>query len=130
MLHHHTFGGRPKLRLYLLLVASNKVVAGSTGVGDERVKVALRIEDDTVGTGGATRVDLVGREDGVFVPRGRGREVEALTVVVLVGVAVYGGVLAILLRSDRVFSGYVRSVWPFWRSEKPFWTAASMSDCQ
>lgn len=84
-------GGMPRLFVYLL-VASNKVVAGSTGMGDEAVQVALRVKDDTVGTGRAARVDLVGGEDGVFVPRASGREVEALAVVVLVGVAVFEGV--------------------------------------
>lgn len=72
----------------LVLLAGNKVVAASTSVGDDGVKVAVRVEDDTVGAGAATGVDLEGVEDGELVPRARGREAEALVVVVLVRVRV------------------------------------------
>lgn len=73
------------------LLASNKVVAASASVGDESVQVALGVEDDAVGTGGATGVDGARRKDGELVPGLGGGEAEALVVVVLVGVLVFGG---------------------------------------
>lgn len=70
------------------LLASNKVVAASASVGDESVQVALGVEDDAVGTRGATGVNGARRKDGELVPGLGGRETEALVVVVLVGVFV------------------------------------------
>jgi hypothetical protein len=57
-------------------------------VGDDGVEVAVRVEDDTVGTGAAASVDIEAVQDGELVPGTRGREAEALVVVVLVGVRV------------------------------------------
>lgn len=42
----------------LVLLASNKVVAASTGVGDDGVEVAIGVKDDTVGTGAAAGEDF------------------------------------------------------------------------
>lgn len=58
-------------------------------MGDDGVKVAIGVEDDTVGTGAAASVDLEAVQDGELVPGARGREAEALVVVVLVGVGVW-----------------------------------------
>lgn len=57
-------------------------------MGDDGVEVALGIEDDTVGSGAATGVDAEGGQNRELVPRGSGREAEALVVVVLVRVRV------------------------------------------
>ncbi len=71
----------------LALLAGDKVVPARAVVGDERVKAALRVEDDAVGAGRAAGVDLEAGQDGELEPRGPGGEVEALAVVVLVGIA-------------------------------------------
>lgn len=57
-------------------------------MGDDGVEVAIGVENDTVGTGAAASVDVEAVQNGELVPGGRGREVEALVVVVLVGVGV------------------------------------------
>lgn len=79
----------PSATTPLVLRASNEVVAASTGVGDDGVEVAIGVEDDTVGTGAATSVDLEAVQDGELVPGARGREAETLVVVVLVRVGVW-----------------------------------------
>lgn len=77
------------VRTPLVLLASNEVVAASTSVGDDGVEVAIGVEDDTVGTRAATSVDVEAVQDGELVPGARGRETEALVVVVLVRVGVW-----------------------------------------
>jgi hypothetical protein len=57
-------------------------------VRDDAVKGAARVEDDAVRAGGSAGVDVEVVHDGELVPGRRGGEVEALVVVVLVGVAV------------------------------------------
>jgi hypothetical protein len=57
-------------------------------VGDDGVKVALGVENDSVGSGAAAGVDLEGGQNRELVPGGSGRELEALIVVVLVRVGV------------------------------------------
>jgi hypothetical protein len=68
--------------------AGNEVVVAGSGVGDETVEGSLRVEDNTVGTGGATRVDFERVENGPLVPRALGGEAEALVVLVLMRVLV------------------------------------------
>jgi hypothetical protein len=63
--------------------AADEVVAGGTGVGDGTGVLAVGVEDDTVGAGGAAGVDAV-LEDGELLVRAANGEVETLVVVVLV----------------------------------------------
>ena len=72
----------------LSLAAGDKVVAARALVGDEGVEAALGVEDDAVGAGRAAGVDAEGAEDGESLPRAGVGEVEALVVVVPVGVVV------------------------------------------
>lgn len=66
-------------------------------MGDQRVKVALRVKDDPVRTGRSARVDLVCGQDRELVPRRGGWETEALVVVVLVRVATCGFIVSSLI---------------------------------
>ena len=77
--------------------AGDEIIAAGSGVGDEGVEVSVRVEDDTVRAGGATREDLEAGQDRVLVPGTAGGERESLVVVVLVGVAVCKGKLGIRL---------------------------------
>ena len=55
----------------------------------ERIKSALRVENDTIGTGRATSVGRVRTQDGKFVPRLGGWEAEAFIVVVDMWIGAY-----------------------------------------
>lgn len=79
-------GGVGFLPLLLPLDAADEVVALGARVRDERVQLALVVEDDAVRTRRAARVDLGAREDRELVPRGRRGEVKVLEVLVLVRV--------------------------------------------
>lgn len=65
-------------------------------MGDEHVQVAVGVKDDAISTGRAASVDAAGRQDGELVPGLGGGEVEALVVVVPVGVAACWDLLALL----------------------------------
>lgn len=56
---------------------------------NDRVKLARRVENDTVSTGRSTSVDLVRRHDGELVPWPSGRELEPFRVAVFVRVSSY-----------------------------------------
>lgn len=73
--------------MHLSLFAGHKVVARGAGVSDQRVKLALGVKDNPVGTGRSASVDLVRGQDRELVPRRCGREAESFVVVVLVRVA-------------------------------------------
>lgn len=57
-------------------------------MGDGVLEVAVIVEDDAVGAGLAARVGGARAQDGELVPGAGVREVEALVVVVLVGVVI------------------------------------------
>ena len=77
--------------------ASNKVIPARTRVGNQQVELAARVKDDAVRPGRAAAVHAVARHDGELVPRARGREVEALVVVVPVGVVVWRMMVSVCL---------------------------------
>ncbi len=68
------------------LSASDEVVSARASVGDGVLEVAVRVKDDAVRAGRATRIDRARAQDGELVPRARVGEVEAFVVVVLMGV--------------------------------------------
>jgi hypothetical protein len=73
--------------MHLSLFAGHKVIARGPSVGDQRVKAALGIKNNPVGTRRSACVDLVRGQDRELVPRLGGWETESFVVVVLVRVA-------------------------------------------
>lgn len=55
--------------IHLSLLAGNKVVPRGSSVSDQRIKLALRVEDDPVRTRRSAGVDLVRRKDRELIPR-------------------------------------------------------------
>lgn len=68
-------------------------------MGNQTSQFTLLIEDHTVGTRRATIIDLSRAENREFVPVARNGEVEALVVVILVGVIVGIGAFLVQLVS-------------------------------
>lgn len=68
--------------------AGYKVISTGPGVCNNRVKAALGVENSTVCSGTASRVDVEARQSREPIPRARGVEAEAFVVVVLVRVGI------------------------------------------
>lgn len=83
--------------LKVVTITRNKVVSRCPSVGNQTSQLAILVENNTVGTRGATIVDLARAQNRELVPVAGNGEVKALVVVVLVGVVV--GCLARLVEA-------------------------------
>ena len=94
----------PNRILQLISLAGYKVVPTRSGVCNYRVKIPLRVENNTVRSGATTCVDLEAWQDWELVPWAWGGEIETLEVVVLMRVRTFWG-------KDV---SYLRWGWSFW----------------
>jgi hypothetical protein len=109
--------------MHLSLIAGHKVVARGPSVSDQRVKVALSVKDDPVGTRRTARVDLVRGQDRELVPRTPGREAEPFVVVVLVRIT------ACKMNVSDSISFKYGGLWIFCRGTRVVWVTYICTWC-
>jgi hypothetical protein len=72
----------------LIRLALHEIISASTRMGDQTRQLVVAVEHHTIRSGATATVDMVGAQDGEFIPRAIHGKVEALVVVVLVRVLV------------------------------------------